>query len=44
MTDIDVGDFVTVSVVKDFATGLTPSFITYVSGNNTLSVYPTTMS
>ena len=44
MTDIDFWDIVTVSVVKDSATGLTPSFITLVSGNNTLSIYPTIMS
>ncbi len=44
MTDSDVGDTVTVSVVKDSATGLSPSFITLVSSNNTLSIYPTIMS
>jgi hypothetical protein len=44
MTDNDFGDTVTVSVVKDSATGLTPSFITLVSANNTLSIYPTLMS
>lgn len=44
MTDIDVGDTVTLSVVKDSATGLTPIFITLVSSNNTLSIYPTLMS
>ncbi len=44
MTDNDFGDTVTVSVVKDSATGLTPNFITLVSTNNTLSIYPTIMS
>lgn len=44
MTDIDAGDIVSVSVVKDSATGLIPSFISMISANNTLSIYPTTMS
>jgi hypothetical protein len=44
MSDLDVGDTVTVSVVKDLATGAIPSFITLIPLNNTLSIYPTTMS
>jgi hypothetical protein len=43
-TDIDIGDTASVSVVKDLATGVIPSFITLILANNTLSIYPTTMS
>ena len=46
MTDSDWGDIpiLSVSIVKDSVTGVIPSFITLITSNNTLSIYPTTMS